>query len=167
MGIKEKLLGKKDISMEEEETPTDFVENKKVIAESEDVDIAEFIRKKKVQREEKEAKKYGREEPEEEPEPEQVKDISPVTEEPMEPEKISFTQKVHTIYMTKNLVDETKKKIFQYTTEDYGIGMQAGIVVTKDNVEKVSSILKYLAENDFLVVFTAQKAVEIFNEHSK
>ncbi len=165
MDIKEKLMGTGDKSMEEEEYPSDFKENKEAIAEVADEDIAAFIRKKKSQLDDKEKKKYSKQEPEEEEPIEQVPAVNP--EETVQQDKQSTSTTLKEIYMTKELVEPTKQELFAYANSNYNIEMQTGIRVTKENVQKVSSILKYLADNDFLVIFRAEKVEPIFNERSK
>ncbi len=176
MGIKEKLMGK-DSSIysgkPKEEFPDDFQENTEAIKESEDRDIAEFIRRKKGEKEEK-AKplKEELEKVEEpvkpDPTPEPVKDKSPVeTMQPVEEEKVSNLAKILTIYMTPDKVDATKEALKSSLDANYMLGLQAGIQVTKENVEEINSILRYLADNKWLVVVSGEQVEPLFNEPTK
>ncbi len=169
MGIKDKLFGKESSiysGKEKEEFPDDFKENTKVIKESEDEDIAAFIRKKKSQKEEKEKPiKEELEKPVEKPvAPESVQDKSPVSPtQSIEEDRVSNFAKIITVYMKPDDVEKTKETLKESVNAGFLIGLQAGIQITKENVEEVNSILRYLADNKWLVVVSGEQVEPLFD----
>lgn len=176
MDIKDKLMGKDSIysGEPEKEFPDDFKENKEEIAEAEELDIKDFIRKKKTQLEEKEKKKATKEEVKEpvQEEPKQpLQDKIPVApQEPIQPveeQKVSNLAKILTIYMTPEKVEATKQALQGAVNGNYAVALQVGIQVTKENVAEVSSILKYLAAKGYFVVISGEHVEQIFHEPAK
>ena len=168
MDIKDKLIGSS-----EKEFPDDFTENKEEIEKSQDLDIQDFIKKKKVQMDEKEKKKAPKQEPEE-PKPEEPKQplkdkipVAPEEQPPVEEKKVSSLAKILTIYMTPDKVEETKQALQGAVQGNYSVAMQAGIRITKENVAEVSSILKYLADKGYLVVVSGEQVEPLFHEPAK
>ncbi len=171
MDIKGKLFGKnKDVNLEkpEPEIPEEFDltdEAKDAINDADDINIKDFIAKKQALKAEKEAKKTKKEEDE----PEETDIETPKIEEKQEPiqEKQSNFAKIMTIYLDKNNVEQTKKTLKQAIEGEYLVGMQAGIEITKENFEKVSTVLNYFAHNGYLVVISGEKVEPVFNETAK
>ncbi len=167
MDIKDKLIGSG-----ETEFPDDFVENKKEIDKAEDMEIEDFIKKKKVQKAEKEKKNEVKEEPQKAIEP--LHDKIPTATKEQQPEipeikdeKLSNFAKVITIYLKENEIDGTKKKVFDAVTSDYDVALQAGIRITKENVQEVLSVLKYFSDNGYLVVISGERVEPLFHEPTK
>lgn len=173
MDIKDKLIGNDSIYSDkpEKDLPDDFQENKEEIAKADDLDIKDFVRKKKVQMDEKEKKKAPKEEPKEPVEEEPVqplKDKVPIApEEPVQEQKVSNIAKILTIYMTPDKVEQTKQALQGAVNGNYAVAIQAGIQITKENVEEVSSILKYLAAKGYFVVISGEHVEPIFHEPAK
>lgn len=177
MDIKDKLTDNDSIYSDKpkKEFPDDFKENKEEIDGAEDLDIKDFIRKKKAQKDEKEEKKAPKQEqkePIQRKEPVQtLKDKIPTAPEeqtqPGETERQSNLAKILTIYMTPDKVEATKQALQGAVNGNYAVAMQAGIQVTKENVEEVSSILKYLAGKGYLVVISGEYVEPIFHEQTK
>lgn len=170
MGIKDKLFGKKSSiysGKPKEEFPDDFKENKEAIKEAEDEDIAAFIRKKKSEKGEKEKpmKEELPEEPVEKPvAPEPLEDKSPVSPiQSVEEERVSNFAKIITVYLKPEDVENTKETLKESVNAGFLIGLQAGIQITKENVEEVNSILRYLSDNKWLVVVSGEQVEPLFD----
>lgn len=173
MDIKKKLFGKKkDINpgKEEQEFPEEFTESpetKKAEKEAEGIEINEFIRNKKELKAEKEVRKEKRSEAvEEEPEL-PVEQPTSLSEQPKKSERTSNLENVLTVYVEKDKIEETKQTLDEAIAGGYVVAMQAGIQVTRENAEKVKSVLKYFAENGYLVVISGQRVEPVFDEPTK
>ncbi len=171
MDIKERLSGKDDSiysDKQKQEFPEDFEPNQKEIDKAGDLNLKEFVAKKKTRDKEKEALKAKKPV---EPEPvERIEEEIPkqpqIEEQPKLEQQSNFTKSL-TIYMTPDKVEQTKEALTGAIQGGYGVVMQAGVQITPQNVEKVKSVLKYFADNGYLVVISGEIVEPVFDESGK
>ncbi len=180
----DKIIGSKK-EIEEQEYPEEFEPN--VVAKTGDPDIKEFLRKKQ----EREAKKDGKEDPaqddilekkeevpgvvpeslEESKKEEEIidsqglEDPSTVTDpeqKPIKP-KITYTRSFNMPVNGKN-IETTKRILSENAKSGFVIALQAGTYVDTSNVENIKRVLKYFVNNNFKVVIVTEEVQEIADD---
>lgn len=160
MGLKDKLLGTDDGIKEfpDEFEPTSEVQQK--IDQMKPGDIKDFLTKGMDKPKDKPVEKK--------PEP-KVEDKIPEPVTPLE-EEVPLEEKAPeskissniTVYITPKNFDKSKELLEKTVNADYKIGVQAGIMVDKENFESVTLIMKQLVERGYLVVFNGEKVEPVF-----
>lgn len=169
MKVLDRLIGSKK-EIEEQEYPEEFTPNEK--AKAMDPDIKEFLQKK----EEREAKKDGKEDTTQEDIPEEEEQSTgPVSEDVEEIEeaqetnpggtdpKITYTKSFNIPVTDKN-IETSKKLLVENVNNGFVIAFQAGTYVDKKNVENVKRALKYFIDNNYKVIIATEQVEEISDE---
>ncbi len=159
MDLKKKVLDVKRKFLEEkpdQEFPEKFDLSKKAEKNiNEAGDIEAFLHKKK---EEKGDKQENTEETEEIEELEEEKPV----ESTNKPTPESNWSNLLTLYIDNKNVEISKKPIDLVIQKGFVVGLQAGIVINKENFVKVKDMLNFLTKNGFSVVVSAEKIDPVF-----
>lgn len=169
MGIKDSLFKKKE---KEAEVYPETEESEQFLSEEENLKdfIADFKAKKaEPPKAQPKPVKRVEAEPEKVFEQEKEKPIPFIDEkkpEPVQEKEPSKSYLAHelSLYLEKNNFSAAFVAIEEALDSDFTVGLQAGVMISHDNLAQTKKVVSWLVENGYLVVVSGQKTERVLDE---